>query len=610
MALARFDVQGKLLGTLADLSQGGGSDLWGHPVVAALDDGSYAAAWTDRFLDGDQLSIALRKVNPDGSLLAPPKVANPLVSFVQKQPDLVWNGSSLVAAWIDESDPFTAPDLHLRLFDANLTPLGEDILLASSEAAEAAVALAALPDSWAAAWRSVVDGQETIEVRTQQGASWSFGPFPALPVEERPALVALDASRLLLSYTLSLAPGTPTQLRLVVLDPSAPEQPSPQPLPGGLAPQTWGQAQPSLMVSGAELFVVWRTGAEPGAPSGQELWIRQLGWEPLSGTLQLTGVDHPLPREKIHRTGDQRHPALSLISGPAPAIAAAWEDVGSGIFEEKNASRVFVQVDPLPFVRINSGGSPEDNATACSNGLDDNDDGLTDCQDPLCMLAGVCQENTLAACSNGYDDNINGLFDCTDPSCYSFCESFLDTCQDGQDNDSNGLIDCADPSCTFQCETSLLTCIDGLDNDDDGVSDCQDQDCINGNFCETTLAGCSDGVDNDGDGAIDCADVQCLAGGFCTENDLVLCHDGLDDDGDGFIDCQDSDCDAFCEISKANCEDGIDNDGDGLIDCFDPECAVQFVCPEGLGLPSTCENGIDDDKDGFIDLKDIGCLNL
>jgi hypothetical protein len=117
-------------------------------------------------------------------------------------------------------------------------------------------------------------------------------------------------------------------------------------------------------------------------------------------------------------------------------------------------------------------------------------------------------------------------------------------------------------------------------------------------------------VDNDGDGAIDCADVQFLAGGFCTENDLVLCHDGLDDDGDGFIDCQDSDCDAFCEISKANCEDGIDNDGDGLIDCFDPECAVQFVCPEGLGLPSTCENGIDDDKDGFTDLKDIGCLNL
>ena len=40
--------------------------LFANPVVAALPDATYAVAWTA--FDGDGLGIALRRVEPDGTL--------------------------------------------------------------------------------------------------------------------------------------------------------------------------------------------------------------------------------------------------------------------------------------------------------------------------------------------------------------------------------------------------------------------------------------------------------------------------------------------------------------------------------------------------------------
>ena len=57
-------------------------------------------------------------------------------------------------------------------------------------------------------------------------------------------------------------------------------------------------------------------------------------------------------------------------------------------------------------------------------------------------------------------------------------EGEVRTCRDGLDNDQDGLVDCQEPGCaTVDPEDSLLTCLDGLDNDCDGLVDCDDPGC-------------------------------------------------------------------------------------------------------------------------------------
>ena len=54
-------------------------------------------------------------------------------------------------------------------------------------------------------------------------------------------------------------------------------------------------------------------------------------------------------------------------------------------------------------------------------------------------------------------------------------------CVDGQDNDNDGLTDCDDTDCQSSpaCGGSgEVDCNDGLDNDGDGDVDCADSDCL------------------------------------------------------------------------------------------------------------------------------------
>lgn len=120
----------------------------------------------------------------------------------------------------------------------------------------------------------------------------------------------------------------------------------------------------------------------------------------------------------------------------------------------------------------------------CSDGIDNDFNGLTDCADPACTSDPVCartesQCSSLtptgaqihACCSNGVDDTVpaNGLIDCADPDCAakdpacappavteSQCTDAMGNplgahacCSNGVDDTvpANGLIDCADPDC-------------------------------------------------------------------------------------------------------------------------------------------------------------------
>ncbi len=151
---------------------------------------------------------------------------------------------------------------------------------------------------------------------------------------------------------------------------------------------------------------------------------------------------------------------------------------------------------------------------SCTDGVDNDGDGLTDCEDSDCLGAEACR------CSDGVDNDRDGLTDCEDPecaysnACCSVHERAYACCTDGRDNDGDGLTDCEeDPDCAGAC------CSDGIDNDGDGLTDCDDPDCAGNLDCctaaDSEACACDDGQDNDGDGLTDCEDEDCARAPAC-----------------------------------------------------------------------------------------------
>ncbi len=152
-------------------------------------------------------------------------------------------------------------------------------------------------------------------------------------------------------------------------------------------------------------------------------------------------------------------------------------------------------------------------------------------------------------------------------SCWAGAEADATACSDGCDNDFDGQVDCEDsgcagiggcpPTCAPGAETTATLCSDGCDNDFDGAIDCGDSGCAGVGACppgctsgaESSAPLCSDGCDNDGDMLTDCADPGCAGLGACppacpsgSESTAALCADACDNDGDGQVDCSDSGC--------------------------------------------------------------------
>ncbi len=123
----------------------------------------------------------------------------------------------------------------------------------------------------------------------------------------------------------------------------------------------------------------------------------------------------------------------------------------------------------------------------------------------------------------GCDDRTGSLPLYLQSECEACEEGDDGLCLDGVDSDEDGLTDCDDPDCAWvpSCpwegaENTDQRCHDGLDNDDNGFTDCQDWECSATTWCsavettdENTTATCTNGVDDDGDGYIDCKDWDC-----------------------------------------------------------------------------------------------------
>lgn len=149
-------------------------------------------------------------------------------------------------------------------------------------------------------------------------------------------------------------------------------------------------------------------------------------------------------------------------------------------------------------------------------------------------LCKPCSDGELRFCDNGIDDDCDGIVDCEDPDCSldptcteDCTPDEVGLCMDFEDNDCDGLIDCDDPDCRI-CMDRETSCSNSFDDDCDGLVDCQDPDCVDHSWCtschptETGL--CFDGIDNDGDGTTDCADVDCARDLVCSGGVRTRCE--------------------------------------------------------------------------------------
>jgi hypothetical protein len=100
------------------------------------------------------------------------------------------------------------------------------------------------------------------------------------------------------------------------------------------------------------------------------------------------------------------------------------------------------------------------------------------------------------------------------------------SCSDGVDNDGDGMTDCDDADCTADpacIPIPVEICTDAIDNDGDGMTDCDDADCAADPACPVVgkpvkIEICTDGIDNDTDGLIDCQDNNCNSDPTCKKN--------------------------------------------------------------------------------------------
>ena len=230
-------------------------------------------------------------------------------------------------------------------------------------------------------------------------------------------------------------------------------------------------------------------------------------------------------------------------------------------------------------------------AENCTDGLDNNCNGLVDNQDPGAVACPpVCTDSDLDGFS--VEGGACGPVDCDD-SKSTTNPGDAEICDDGVDNNCNGIIDenCG-PVCT--------------DNDGDGFSveggacgqvDCNDSVAsINPNGTEI----CGDGVDNNCNNVTDetCAPVP-----TCTDSD----GDGFSVEGGdcGNVDCDDSDASVFPGAVE-NCTDGIDNNCNNLIDTQDTSvCEQPGVCTDSDGDTYAVEGG----DCGPVDCDDSNAAN-
>ena len=193
-----------------------------------------------------------------------------------------------------------------------------------------------------------------------------------------------------------------------------------------------------------------------------------------------------------------------------------------------------------------------DNVRACSAWSSKYTGGNLKCGSNCLIDTSACTSYVPEICGDGIDNDNNGYTDCYDSACvgHSSCAVATEICDNDVDDDGDGKADCNDPDCadadacgTHTVDTKVEICYNHADDDGDGKADCDDPDCASSSYCyvPSTETSCTDGVDNNRDGLTDCADPDCMYSSACYTAGEI-CDDGIDNDRDGYIDGADADC--------------------------------------------------------------------
>jgi cysteine-rich repeat protein len=154
----------------------------------------------------------------------------------------------------------------------------------------------------------------------------------------------------------------------------------------------------------------------------------------------------------------------------------------------------------------------------CTNGADDDGDGLADCDDDDCEAACAADE----VCDDGTDNDLDGETDCADADCAAFSDCVTPTeedCAVAGDEDGNGSADCADEACTCECGDGVVQgdeqCDDGDDNNDVTADSCRTSCSVP--YCGDGVVDAGEECDTDGTAAQSCE--------ACTLVDRLECGD-------------------------------------------------------------------------------------
>jgi len=289
------------------------------------------------------------------------------------------------------------------------------------------------------------------------------------------------------------------------------------------------------------------------------------------------------------------------LESEAPLVAVATRCDGSAVIlagtpsstdpgEDGTGAQVLIvyegsQIDDCSANGAALGAEAESN---CTDGVDNDCDGATDCDDSDCAIDADGDGQSPPPCGNDCNDSRSDV-----------AVGATEIC-DGVDNDCNGRIDEDDPSLGMPC--------DGPDGDSckEGVIAC-----VSGRLRCTDRTGTAieicDGVDNDCDGQVDegedlagCTiyylDIDCDGYGDAAVSGRCLCGPEYSTD---YTATQWNDCDdwnALVNPGAAEICDGVDNDCDGQVD-------------EGEDLAGCTIYYLDLDCDGYGDAAVSGrCL--